>query len=47
MEALKSLLNNPAELAQMAIAAKTYTVEHQGATKKTIAALDHQHFLLT
>jgi 3-deoxy-D-manno-octulosonic-acid transferase len=47
MEALKALLNNPTELAQMAMAAKTYTVEHQGATKKMMAALDHQHFLLT
>ena len=44
MEALKSLLLNPAELALMASAAKTYSVEHQGATKRIIAALDHQHF---
>ena len=43
MEALKSLLLNPAELALMASAAKTYSVEHQGATKRIIAALDHQH----
>ena len=46
MEALKSLLLNPAELAQMASAAKTYSVEHQGATKRIIAALDHQNFTL-
>jgi 3-deoxy-D-manno-octulosonic-acid transferase len=46
MEALKSLLLNPAELAQMAVAAKTYSVEHQGATKRIIAALDHQNFTL-
>jgi 3-deoxy-D-manno-octulosonic-acid transferase len=46
MESLKSLLLNPAELAQMAIAAKTYSVEHQGATKRIIAALDHQNFTL-
>ena len=44
MEALKSLLLNPAELALMASAAKTYSVKHQGATKRIIAALDHQHF---
>jgi 3-deoxy-D-manno-octulosonic-acid transferase len=42
MEALKSLLLNPAELAQMATAAKRYSVEHQGATKRIIAALDQQ-----
>ena len=47
MEALKSLLLNPAELAQMAVAAKTYSVEHQGATKRILAALDRQHFSLT
>ena len=46
METLKSLLLNPAELAQMAIAAKTYSVEHQGATKKILAALEHQNFTL-
>ena len=46
MEALKSLLLNPAELAQMVSAAKTYSVEHQGATKRIIAALDHQNFTL-
>ena len=40
MEALKSLLLNPAELAQMATAAKMYSVEHQGATKRILAALD-------
>lgn len=47
MEALKSLLLNPAELAQMAAAAKTYSIEHQGATKRILAALDQQHFSLT
>jgi 3-deoxy-D-manno-octulosonic-acid transferase len=46
MESLKSLLCNRAELAQMAVAAKTYSVEHQGATKRIIAALDHQNFTL-
>lgn len=43
MEALKALLLNPAELEKMAIAAKTYSVEHQGATKKILAALDQQN----
>jgi 3-deoxy-D-manno-octulosonic-acid transferase len=47
MEALKSLLLNPADLAQMATAAKTYSIEHQGATKRILAALDQQHFSLT
>ena len=47
MEALKSLLLNPAELAQMATAAKMYSVEHQGATKRILVALDQQHFSLT
>jgi 3-deoxy-D-manno-octulosonic-acid transferase len=46
MEALKSLLLNPAELSQMAIAAKTYSIEHQGATKRILAALDQQNFSL-
>ena len=47
MEALKSLLLNPSELAQMALAAKTYSIEHQGATKRILAALDQQNFSLT
>ena len=47
MEALKSLLLNPAELAQMATAAKLYSLEHQGATKRILAALEQQHFSLT
>jgi len=46
MEALKSLLLNPAELVSMSQAAKTYSIEHQGATKKILAALDQQHFTL-
>ena len=46
MEALKSLLLNTEELAKMALAAKTYSEEHQGATKKLLAALDHQNFSL-
>lgn len=47
MEALKSLLLNPSELNRMALAAKTYSVEHQGATKRILAALDQQNFSLT
>ena len=42
MEALKELLLNAAELAKMSSAAKTYAIEHQGATKRILAALDHQ-----
>ena len=40
MEALKELLLNDVELAKMSNAAKTYSLEHQGATKKMLAALD-------
>ena len=47
MEVLKALLLNPSELAQMALAAKTYSIEHQGATKRILAALDQQNFSLT
>ena len=47
METLKDLLLNPSELAQMALAAKTYSIEHQGATKRILAALDQQNFSLT
>jgi 3-deoxy-D-manno-octulosonic-acid transferase len=39
-------LLNTDELAKMALAAKTYSEEHQGATKKLLAALDHQNFSL-
>ena len=46
MEALKELLLNTAELAKMSSAAKAYSLEHQGATKKILAALDHQNFTL-
>ena len=42
VEALKSLLLNPVELETMATAAKTYSIEHQGATKRILAALDRQ-----
>jgi 3-deoxy-D-manno-octulosonic-acid transferase len=46
MEALKELLLNTAELAKMASAAKSYSIKHQGATKKILAALEHQNFTL-
>ena len=46
METLKELLLNAAELAKMSSAAKTYSLEHQGATKKILAALEHQNFTL-
>ena len=42
MEALKELLLNTTELKRMSVAAKTYSVEHQGATKKILVALDQQ-----
>ena len=42
-EALKSLLLNAIELAKMSNAAKTYSIEHQGATKRILAALDSQN----
>jgi 3-deoxy-D-manno-octulosonic-acid transferase len=47
MEALKALLLNTAELSKMSEAAKTYSIEHQGATKRILAALDQQHFSLS
>ena len=40
METLKDLLLNSAELAKMSSAAKSYALEHQGATQKIIAALE-------
>ncbi len=46
MEALKELLLNTAELARMSSAATAYSIEHQGATKKILAALEHQNFTL-
>jgi len=45
-EALKALLLNTAELGKMSEAAKTYSIEHQGATKRILAALDQQKFAL-
>jgi len=41
MEALKELLLNTAELAKMSSAAKSYALEHQGATQKIMAALEN------
>ena len=46
MESLKELLLNAAELAMMSSAATAYSIEHQGATKKILAALEHQNFTL-
>ena len=46
MDALKELLLNTAELAKMSSAASAYAIEHQGATKKILAALEHQNFTL-
>jgi 3-deoxy-D-manno-octulosonic-acid transferase len=40
MESLKELLLNTTELKKMSEAAKTYSVKHQGATKRILAALD-------
>ncbi|WP_216179623.1 3-deoxy-D-manno-octulosonic acid transferase [Polynucleobacter sp. 80A-SIGWE] len=45
-EALKELLLNTAELAKMSSAATAYSIEHQGATKRILAALEHQNFTL-
>ena len=45
-EALKALLLNTDELGRMSEAAKTYSIEHQGATKRILAALDQQKFSL-
>jgi 3-deoxy-D-manno-octulosonic-acid transferase len=45
MEALKDLLLNSPELGKMSAAAKTYSLEHQGATQRILAALDQQHSL--
>ena len=43
MGALKELLLNAAELAKMSAAARSYSIEHQGATKRILAALDQQN----
>ena len=46
IESLKELLLNTAELGMMSSAATVYSIEHQGATKKILAALEHQNFTL-
>jgi 3-deoxy-D-manno-octulosonic-acid transferase len=46
MESLKELLLNSAELRKMSESAKHYSVEHQGATKRILTALDQQNFSL-
>ena len=46
-DSLKELLLNPAELMKMQEAAQVYSIEHQGATKKILAALDQQIFSLS
>ncbi|QWE20378.1 3-deoxy-D-manno-octulosonic acid transferase [Polynucleobacter sp. AP-Kolm-20A-A1] len=46
MEALKESLLNTTELARMSGDAKTYSVEHQGATNRILVALDQQNFSL-
>jgi len=45
-KALKALLLNTAELGKMSEAAKTYSIEHQGATNRILAILDQQNFSL-
>jgi 3-deoxy-D-manno-octulosonic-acid transferase len=47
MESLKELLLNTAELVKMSEAAKAYSVKHQGATSRILAALDGQNFALS
>ena len=47
MEALKELLLNTTELGKMSEAAKTYSIEHQGATKSILTALDQDNFSLS
>ena len=46
MQALKALLLNATELANMSQAARTYSIDHQGATKRILAALYQQNFSL-
>lgn len=47
MQALKSLLLNPEQLEKMSLAARRYSLEHQGATQKILRALEHQSFNLS
>jgi len=44
VESLKTLLLNKSELIRMSKAAKTYSIDHQGATKRILAALDQKTF---
>ena len=46
-QALKALLLNAAELSKMSAAAKSYSIEHQGATKRILTTLDQKNFLLS
>ena len=46
-ESLKGMLLNASELTKMGEAAKTYTIEHQGATKRILAALDQEMLALS
>jgi len=43
MDALKGMLLNTAELARMSSAATAFSIEHQGATQRILAALDRQN----
>ena len=40
MKALKELLMNATKLEKMSSAAKTYSIEYQGATQKILATLE-------
>ena len=42
-EILRALLSNTAELGKMSEAAKTYSIEHQGATQRILVALEQQN----
>lgn len=46
MESLKELLLNVERLSQMSNAARAYSIEHQGATQRILAALDQQNITL-
>ena len=46
MESLRDLLSNTERLSQMSNAARAYSIEHQGATQRILAALDQQNFSL-
>jgi 3-deoxy-D-manno-octulosonic-acid transferase len=46
MESLKDLLLNADRLSKMSKEATAYSIEHQGATQRILAALDQQNFSL-